>query len=481
MKQTEKILEYFYAHADLLNKMTIDEIRDIVSLATCVIIEEEYATTLKRKAYEILCHTAMGEILTVEERWTLYWRLQYTIFVTPKFDDYERHLRKIYETIYYAVESQMPDKLLQTDENEAKDGPVIIVTSQFLSEAHAPTRRVLDYAYTIQKKLGIKTVIMNDGGLNLKQFEYMYGAFGYNFAEIFSTIEEIGYKDTTFPFYQAPDKMLDLQKIADMVHRIKTMKPRLVLNVGACCLTSDLCHHFAKNATIACSTSIPTTMGGNLVVCRKLRESDRELLDEMQPWQQCVESVFNYVMPGENEMKHYMRSQFRIPDEAWLIITAGNRMDAEMDEDFFKTVDKILGKLPEAHFMVVGELSDKERMKDKFVYRERVHLPGGLEDGSQAVRLADLYIQPKRKGGGRAAFEALYYGVPAIIPNYGDAWDVCGRAFEVGSYEEMEQKAVMYYFNHKDYEAMKRISRDRAVELEDMEGMMKKLFKGLHL
>lgn len=51
----------------------------------------------------------------------------------------------------------------------------------------------------------------------------------------------------------------------------------------------------------------------------------------------------------------------------------------------------------------------------------------------------------------------------------------------MGSYEEMEQKAVMYYFNHKDYEAMKRISRDRAVELEDMEGMMKKLFKGLHL
>lgn len=119
-----------------------------------------------------------------------------------------------------------------------------------------------------------------------------------------------------------PDKMLDLQKIADMVHRIKTMNPRLVVNVGACCLTSDLCHHFAKNATIACSTSIPTTMEGNLVVCRKLRESDRELLNEMKPWQQCVESVFNYVMPGEKEMK------------------------------------------------------------DKFVYRERVHLPGGLEDGS---------------------------------------------------------------------------------------------------
>ncbi|GFI29903.1 hypothetical protein IMSAGC013_01290 [Lachnospiraceae bacterium] len=88
-----------------------------------------------------------------------------------------------------------------------------------------------------------------------------------------------------------------------------------------------------------------------------------------------VESVFNYIMPDEKALRFCTRKEFEVVENKWLIVSAENRMQEEID----------------------------------------------------------VYIQPNRKGSGRAAFEAMYHGIPVITTRYRDAWDVCGKEFEVGS------------------------------------------------
>ena len=482
MDQTEKLVLYFYEHENALLQISVEEIRDVVNLATVVLAEETgIYDDLKEKAFELLCKIAILPKLSVIERWSLYWLLTRDIFVSTKFDRCEMYLEKIYAGVYLDIEKLLPDYILKEEEQEEKNGPVIIVTSQFLSVRHAPTRRVMDYAYTIKTKLGVDVKIINDAGMNLYYFPYMVNRIVYPVREELSKYDKLDYKDTTFSFYQYDSRMPDLQGIANMVYNIKKLKPRLVLNVGGSCLTSDLCRHFTKTATIPCNTSIPRGMSEYLVLCRDIREDDNARISRIHPWQSVVESVFNYIMPDDNTLEKYTREMFGIPENAWLITSAGNRMSEELSMDFLIMVDNIMDELPNTHFLVIGDVEDGNKIIENLKNKDKFHLAGKLECGSQAIRLADLYIQPTRKGGGRAAFEALYYGIPVITTKYGDTWDVCGRPFEVESYEEMAEKIRIYYNDSAIYQDARNCSKNRANELEDMKGMFLQLFNDLNV
>lgn len=481
MGKTEQIINYFLNNTDALLKISIDEIRDVVALTTIVMREAEYQITLKEKAFVLMCHMISKEKLPLEERWALYWNIIYTHFTHNEYDAYELYTEMAYETLYEAVEKCMPQSLMEDIPYNENNGPVVVITSQFLSEGHAPTRRVLDYSYTINQKWGIPVVIINDGGLNIKRIAYLPHLIQFDFIKELSDKDTINYKGATFSFYQSKVQYPDIQEIANILFSIKKMKPRLVLNVGASCLTSDLCRHFSKTATITCSTSIPRSLADNLVVCRDLRLNDQKRLERLKTNQVVIESVFNYIMPDESNMKRYERFDFGIPEDGWLICSAGNRMQEELDYDFMNMVDNILDKISNSYFLIVGGIENPEILVNGLKNKDKIVFAGQVADGCQVIRLSNVYIQPRRKGGGRAAFEALYYGVPAVVVKYGDAWDVCGKDFEVDAYADMENKIFEYYFDRDYYHAMQNVSRNHALKLEDMGMMFENLFEKLQI
>lgn len=484
MEQTERLIHFFKENNNALAQISVAELRDVVSLSMAVVEGEEYLVELKRDAFFLLSNIAAIDRLSIKERWAIYYYLIRKMFVSMEYDEYDRLMDQVYARIYLDVEKRMPEGLLEAEANMEQEGPVVIMTSQFLSIAHAPTRRVLDYAYTLKTMFGVPVKIINDASTHYKvDYPYMVRPFDFNYIEEFSQKHKIAYKDKDFDFYQVSCEMPDLQEIANLVYNIKQISPRLVLNVGGSCLTSDLCRRFVKTATIPCSTSFPRTMAESLVVCRELRESDQGKMDALYPWQKVVTATFNYVMPDDTNLNKYTREEFRIPEDAWLLASAGNRLGLELDEGFMRMVDGILGDFPDAYFLIVGRMDegDRERITEGLSHADRICFAGVLADGSQAIRLADVYIQPTRKGGGRAAFEALYYGVPVITTSYGDTWDVCGGEFAVASYEEMAERIREYHDNSEAYGKAKEAGMARAAVLEDMEGMLAKLLQDLEV
>lgn len=482
MDQTEKMVLYFYEHEDVLSKISLEEVRDVLNLVTIVLADQtEIYDSIKGRAFEVVCKMALSPRFSVTERWSLYWLLTRDIFLRPEYDRCEIYLEKIYASIYFEIEKLMPDYVLKEEEAEKSDGPIVIVTSQFLSEYAAPARRAMEYAYTIKTELGIDVKLINDAGMNVYSFPYIVCRHKFNYIENYSKLNKWKYRDISFDFYQYDSKMPDLQGIADMVYNIKKLKPRLVLNVGGSCLTSDLCRHFTKTATIPCNTSIPRGMSEYLVLCRDIREDDDARIRRIHPWQSVVDSRFNYVMPDDTALKKYTREMLGIPENTWLITTAGNRLSDEMDMDFLIMVDNVIDELPSAHFLIIGGCEDSSKFMAGLKNKDKFHFAGILQDGSQAVRLADLYIQPTRKGGGRAAFEALYYGIPVITTKYGDTWNVCGKPFEVESYAEMAERILIYYNDRAIYQDARNCSKNRADELEDMKGTFIQLFDNLDI
>lgn len=483
MEQTERIISFFEMNTNALSQISVDELHDIARLTSVVIAGDEYSRELKKKSYDILCNVIMNDHLSLEERWSIFWTLSFQIFVMTEYDECRETLENAYASIYFDVEKQMPKDLLEGDSTSNSNGPIIIVTSQFLSEDHAPTRRVLDYAYTLKKNLGIPVKIINDSGLHLYHLPYIENNTIFSYREKYTRQNKIPYKDITFDFFQVKSPMPNLQEMENVIYSIKSLRPRMVLNVGGSCLTSDLCRKFTKTVTINCSTSMPCSMGDCLVLCRKLRNTDNGRIKRLYPWQYVVESVFNYIMPDDNSLQKYTREMFGIPEDAWLIVSAGNRMRLELDRNFMKMIDDVIDSLPNCHFLIIGGMkeNDKQHVTDGLSHTDKIHFAGSIRNGSQAIRLGNIYIQPTRKGGGRAAFEALYYEIPVITTKYGDTWDVCGPQFEVNSYEEMAVRIKELWADKTIYELYQRKSKEHANILEDMTGMFTKLLQKLNL
>ena len=153
MENTINILNFFYERQDALPLINVDELRDVISLSM-IVLNEANAIDEKRKAFVILGKSAQVEKLPIQERWAVYWNLVYKAFVDMDLAEYADILDEVYISIYNTVDSYIPNKVKKNDVDNPKKEIIVIVTSQFLGEQHAPTRRVLDYAYTMQRNIG---------------------------------------------------------------------------------------------------------------------------------------------------------------------------------------------------------------------------------------------------------------------------------------------------------------------------------------
>lgn len=478
-EKNKKIISFFLNELSLLLKLEVDEIHDLCLLCTIILEDKESTNEIKTQAILILYNIAFLNMITLEEKWEIYWIIVEITFKNSKVKLSSGYIDILYEHIYNIVYNVLENEILKGEGlREKKEKIVVIVTSQFLSVGHAPTRRVLDYSYIIQNILNIPVLIINDSGNNIHNTKFIKRLWYFDYIEGFSEQETIFYKGTNFKFLQINSKMIDLNNILKMVLIIKEINPLLVFNVGGSSLVTDLCREFSKTATMPCSTEIPDSLSEYLIVGRKLREKDKERLIRMRPYQKIIESTFNYLMPKEF-LVSYNREQFGIPEDSWLLVTAGNRLDQEMTDEFLEMIDYLLQKTDNIGFLVVGRVN--ENILKKFKKVDKVYLVGSLPDGALAIKLGNVFINPIRKGGGRAAFEALYYSIPVITTKYGDSWDVCGEEFEVDNYEEMKKKVELYYNDKTFYENMKNISKKRANILENMEDMIIKLFEKLEI
>ncbi len=482
MEQNMKIIDYFYTNPQVLSKISQAEVMDVVTLGTAILADDTSSYLIQKKAFGVLCQVASIQRLPLQDRWTLYQLLNQYMFISTTFDSYTNVMEAVYESIYFDLEKQISPALLHAAmPAPSKKQPVVIITSQFLAPEHAPTRRVLDYSYTIQTRLNTPVIIINEAGLHLKEVPYMHAFPSFAYGSPLTSVKNYTYKDTAFQFYQTPCTMPNLTEISNILYTIRQSNPMLVLNVGANCLTSDLCHNFVKTATIACSTSMPRSLANYLVLCRELRSSDQKRLSSLYPWQTVVESVFNYIMPDDSQLNTYHRADFNIPEDACLLVCAGNRLQVELDDEFLTMINTLINTHPEFHFLLIGDIADQDAITAHFDRCENLHLAGPLKDGSQAIRLGDIYVQPTRKGGGRAAFEALYYGLPVITTKYGDTWDVCGDTFAVSSYSEMQERIIYYHESPDTYRTAQHLGIEHAHKLEDMVATFQALFDHMGL
>lgn len=474
LENSKKIVDYFLKNIEKLGKLSGLEGRDILQLASYTAKNCE-DIILKVNCLNLLysCCFYLKEI-DLKEIWNIYWILKSSAFTDSRVK-LAGNLDELYRFVYEKVRESVSDTYERTDNSGSNI--VVVITNQFLSAAHAPTRRVLDYSYTIATALGKQIVIINDASFHFYPCACLEQSLYPNYVNEYSNMKEVTYKGLKIPFMQFSGYMPDLYGIKEMLWKIYQLQPELVYNINDSCLVSDLCGKFTKTVCMPCSNSMPITMGEYLLVGRNLEDSDEERLTRLEPYQKVIETITNYELPEST--REYERSSFGIQEDSFVIGIIGNRLDKEISDDFILIMKKILEQ-QDIHFMIIGNIAGKARIEEIIPKVENLHFTGALQEASQAIKLCNIYCNPKRSGGGRSSFEALAHGVPVITLKYGDVYYTCGNEFAVDTYDDYLERINHYMTDKAYYQTAREKALKQAKILSDLPGTQKKIFEKIY-
>ena len=468
-QQSMKLIDFFLDNTASMEKLTRAECKDVLSLASATAASTQ-DMVIKGKCYDLLYECCFHMDLDVKEMWNIYWILKHDLFRNPEIT-FSGYLDRLYRAVFLKIKAALPDRYAPYE--TAPNKLVVITTDQMIGVGHAPTRRVLDYAYAIFTGAGKAVMIVNSAGMNYYHCHCITDPSIFNFDEELNKYKQINYNGVNFLFKQIDAKMPDLYCIRETLDEIYELKPELVYNIGGSELIADLCGEFTKTCCFPCSTDIPITMSRYLLVGRQLNDADSERLSRLEDYQQTVETIVNYKLPSITE-NPYSRSGFGLSDSDFVFGIVGNRLDAEISDEFIELMDRLLLDL-DIHFLLIGDINNPERILETVSFPEKVHFAGGILNAELAIKLFDVYLNPDRNGGGRSSFEALAQGVPVITYKHGDVYHTCGDEFAVSDDENLLETAGRYVADGGFMEHQKSLALERARRLSDIASTQKEV------
>lgn len=349
------------------------------------------------------------------------WQITSKIFLTYSSDSKyigRRNLHKsLMNKLYQFIGVDFPF-IIEPNYNR-----IVVISSQLIGLNHGPTRNVMDYCYTLKKKLNKEVFILITYEMPVDQNEnreYVVPGIAYNYFNYIKDMDDefvIKYQNEVFHGYQCHVNRYNKNKISSILQFVYEWKPFLVYNIGSDNLISDICCRFTMGVSIPCSYNFPISEAQFLILPRCIEEYDKEIVNYiLERKQNIIESIFVYKL--KEKVSIYRKVDYGFSDDAFIVAIVGTRLDYEIDKAFSEILNTILEQDENIGIVFIGTFNNFDIIKENIGYSNRVKYLGLQEDVRGVLNISDLYLNPPRKGGGTSAIEAMVEGIPLItLPN----------------------------------------------------------------
>lgn len=334
---------------------------------------------------------------------------------------------------------------------------IAIITEQLLlGTGHAPTKIVLEFARLLQKNLGYEIRVFICPSNRVLAHEVWVKTWRYN-GETERKYIEINDRGTVINTWWFPMGGCSTQDYADMLSMIYEWKPLFVLNMGVNNPVADLPRIFTTLVAMDMTIECPVSEAEILIrYIHKGPQFENEYMEVLQSYQKQVFMEAKLPVLIEKVEKQYTRLELGLPQEKFLVAVVGNRLDTEIDQEFVEVMRQILLAHSEVVFVIIG-LVEKlpEYLKDK-IFQKRVYYLGYCRDLIGTYSVLNLYLNPRRIGGGWSSAIALAAGLPVVtLPECDVAYNV-GEDFIVNNYEELIHEMACYVSDSNFYETKRK-------------------------
>lgn len=422
----------------------------------------------------ILIETKNDLSLSLFNKYFLMWqflRLDFS-FPTEKKPTYQNHWF-LYKKIFNSFNKHL-NSINFISKEERNDNLIIIMTGQFLNNAHAPTKLVLERAYHLIKDFNKDVIIINTCELlTSKGTLPFYKVITANKISQYSQVNQVKYKNINIPFYQPSIDMPNENEIINILSIIQEYKPYFILNVGSANLTADLSCNLLPVISFPTTSDLAISEAQIHIDCSKDR--DYSSLDFINN-----ESIIysNLAHEGVEEKKQYKKEDFNLPKDKFLIVITGNRLDSEINEELIDLLIDIISY--NSHIVFIGHFLKYDFFCNKnSCLKNNSSFLGYQKDLYSLLNLFDLFINPPRVGGGTVAYWAILNQLPIITLNYGDVNNLTNQEFSVKNIQEMK-KVIINYISNKEFYNNKKIQTNKLLlKLNTVADELKQLLRDI--
>jgi hypothetical protein len=288
------------------------------------------------------------------------------------------------------------------------------------------------------------------------------------YEEAYCKLNKIVYKDEMFDFFQCENNMPDLDTIASLARLVVARRPGYIINIGGSDICTDICGMFVPEITVSTVFSqIAASCGEYQVVDKALTSEDRQLLDELGVEEKKVKRTL-FTFSFKEQEHYYTRAQMGFAEKQFVVLVVGWRLDDEISQEFLAMLEHVTEKQKNIIVAFMGIYGKYETATAKFpILASSSRFLGAQDDALAVMECCNLYVNPKRNGGGSSVAEALYKGLPAVTLPVGDVAAAAGEVFYVADYAEMEKQILRYAGDEVYYKEMSKLAEQRAEQLMD--------------
>lgn len=347
---------------------------------------------------------------------------------------------------------------------------IVIIMSDVISIYHAPTKR-LRFIYQCYQNMGYEVTcfVCHIWGTE-GWWDWNESIYNYNFTDetgFFSLMLD-GVKIEGFNLILNEKDYPNM--LAETLGMIWRKKPEFVLEIGSETILAGLCRQFTTLVTMGCTKSLPVTNAPIIALPAEYSEKEQALWKKMLRPDQKMLEVRHMIHEWNTCQKEYVytKETFGIPQEAFVIVIAGNRLDMEIKRSFLDILYETLDLDETFVVAVIGDCTDLQCRVTEEGKAERFFFLGMQERFKEAIAIGDVFLNPPRQGGGTGGLMAVLEEVPVITLDHCDVEANAGKEFVCGSVEEMPGLVYRYFTDAVFMEKQKENCRKAASEKTDI-------------
>ena len=459
-REKEIFSEYMITH--------LDDFHEILQISILSILS--YLFDGGEYVEKMIKLTRFSPFLQEDNKYFIYLQINSYSFRYKNFltEEAEWQTRMLYRDIYTGYREKMNIQNNLVSKGDRNSDKVIFFIGQFLNEAHGPTKTVLDRCEIMAEKMECQAIIINTNELRgtAGYIPYCLPFFG-NTMKNYEEYSMVSYQGRNYPYVQCSEDMPNIPEIEAVLKMVRQVNPYCMFTIGDSSICADLCSNYYPLIDVATVPSgVMTTEGQFLLKGRAITEWDRKYIKKLGKTNDYLQYCLftSSVMPQISKMT---REQMGIPEVSFAALVVGARLDYEVDQQFIQ--DVLLPIIKKGVFIVfMGVFEKYETIAERYpLLKEHSVYVGFIKDVLAVNELCNVYINPKRNGGGTSVIEAMVKGLPPVALKEGDVSLGAGEEFCLKDYSEMVQRTLKLKEDASYYQEMSEKARKRASVMLD--------------
>jgi len=396
-------------------------------------------------------------------------QLEHCLFLNNDFHiDYDTH-KKVQMNFVNGLKEMINLDLQEIPIIERDKDTVVVLTNQFLGDLHAPTHLVSEFCHELQKTCNKKVYLIicveNTSVKNILSIWMKKDYFVTNYKEEYLGGFVYDYKGTDIPCYQALLTQDNIQEARNLVKTIYDIKPYFAFYIGSFAVFPDLIKDFTTLASMKITAGYAVSSAQIMINYLNDKKDETKEIEETFNKENRYHTPFGAYGIIKEAKNVFSRQEFNIPDDGFILTVVGNRLNEEIKEDFIQMLTKVVEKNNNVYIALIGETDPKDMILNVEKLKNNIICIGFQRELTDAISLCDLFVNPKRQGGGGGALMSLGAGRPIVTIKNCDIANVAGDAFVCENYEEMKNLIIKYSEDKEFYSQKSKAVKDRKKEL----------------